>query len=727
MKKDVKVIVNGDTSRYERSMRNMRRVSETTSKKIQGHFTGIKSRVTGLMGKVTALTALLGAGTFTALIRDSFATIDTLAKTGDAIGMSTEALSTFQYAADLSGVSNMTLNSSLMRMSKRLGEATKGYGAAKRELAGLGLSAQDLIKLPLEQTFIVVAEKIKGLGTEAEKSAAAAAIFGREGIALVNMLNLGREGLIKAYKEAEKFGITISRIDAKQIEEANDAFVRARMAVRGAAWMMAVALAPSVRDVTLRFAEWVAQNRELIATRIPQFIDGVLNQINRVIGLFNKLPEGIVGTAGYGVIGRILFGGPKGMLYGVLFKIGMTIGNVIYEATHKTKTAMEELEQAKKDLLREIATRDPVFDKDKLELLRARLQTVKDRLKILREEKEKYNKEASKTVKDKLPTVTPQSWTPAGQTGVTPAAYYPGGAGNRNEDPYAAALPAWLLNPGLAGDIAQTGVESAKNIAKKVREAFVTTASEYEDAGLWEHQARERYDVMSRQYDAMEQLEQDRLENLIKTSTREGEILQEKYGAHEVMMWEHMARMADSETRLAEHVAMMEDLKTRTRQRGFDATQAIGRAAINWGGKLGEKIFLVMKGIEVAKATAAAFSASNLALANPPGPPFTIPLAAAVLATGLANAASIAAIAIGQTKTGSVSGGNIAYTSDIGMSPVVSAAETEKTGTLIINVYGDYIGEEGYLEMLAEKMSEAVEDKNVRLVASNAQYAEALS
>lgn len=51
----------------------------------------------------------------------------------------------------------------------------------------------------------------------------------------------------------------------------------------------------------------------------------------------------------------------------------------------------------------------------------------------------------------------------------------------------------------------------------------------------------------------------------------------------------------------------------------------------------------LQQGLQIAQASAAAFTAASLALANPPGPPATVPVAAAALAAGLANVAQIVA------------------------------------------------------------------------------------
>ncbi len=55
-------------------------------------------------------------------------------------------------------------------------------------------------------------------------------------------------------------------------------------------------------------------------------------------------------------------------------------------------------------------------------------------------------------------------------------------------------------------------------------------------------------------------------------------------------------------------------------------------------------VFRVTQGIRIAEAQISAIAAASAALANPPGPPFTVPMAAAAMAAGLANVAAIAAV-----------------------------------------------------------------------------------
>ena len=105
-------------------------------------------------------------------------------------------------------------------------------------------------------------------------------------------------------------------------------------------------------------------------------------------------------------------------------------------------------------------------------------------------------------------------------------------------------------------------------------------------------------------------------------------------------------------------------LRQATRNAELTAAVSIGNALVAFTGKKSKAIFLASRALSVALAVNSAKVASALALANPPGPPATIPLAKAVLISGLANAASIAA----QALTASTGGGSASIPS-VGANP----------------------------------------------------------
>ena len=85
------------------------------------------------------------------MIKSSLSATDALAKTASKIGTTTDALSKLHHASTLSGVSTDTMNMAMQRFTRRVSEASKGTGEAVGALRELGINANDIQRLPLDQ------------------------------------------------------------------------------------------------------------------------------------------------------------------------------------------------------------------------------------------------------------------------------------------------------------------------------------------------------------------------------------------------------------------------------------------------------------------------------------------------------------------------------------------------------------------------------------------------
>jgi len=178
---------------------------------------------------------------------------DQLAKTADKLGITTEALTSLQYAGELTGVSVQTTNMALQRMTRRLAEAAQGTGEAKGAIKELGLDAQKLAAMSPDQAFKALSESMKGVGSQSDKVRLAMKLFDSEGVSLVNTMALGADGLDKARAEAEALGITLSRVDAAKMEAANDAMYKAGQVGTAFGNRITTELAPIVNGLATEF------------------------------------------------------------------------------------------------------------------------------------------------------------------------------------------------------------------------------------------------------------------------------------------------------------------------------------------------------------------------------------------------------------------------------------------------------------------------------------------
>jgi len=215
---------------------------------------GAADRFRGTVIKAgAAITSMVGISRGISAIKEQFSALDDIAKLSARIGETTDEISRLQFAADLTGASNLA--GALDVMSKRLGEAERGGGAAVAALKKLNLPIKELLTLSPADQFKLIADRVSQLGTQAEKTGVAANIFSRSNLDLVNTLDLGRSGLEAMAEESDKFGNTVRQSDVPAIEAANDAMARFRATTTGLTREFAVGIAPALDDFSTALAE----------------------------------------------------------------------------------------------------------------------------------------------------------------------------------------------------------------------------------------------------------------------------------------------------------------------------------------------------------------------------------------------------------------------------------------------------------------------------------------
>ena len=204
----------------------------------------------------TALVGVAGVAGFGFLIKSSLNATDSLAKTASKIGTTTEALSALRYAADITGVATTTMDMALQRFTRRTAEAAKGTGEAKGAIRELGINAQQLNNMPLDQRMLVLADAFSNVQNESDRLRLAFKLFDSEGAALVNTLSLGREGLAELLGEAKALGVVMSSDAAQGVEDASDALTRLKAITKGLKDQFVAALAPAIESLTTEFTEF---------------------------------------------------------------------------------------------------------------------------------------------------------------------------------------------------------------------------------------------------------------------------------------------------------------------------------------------------------------------------------------------------------------------------------------------------------------------------------------
>lgn len=200
----------------------------------------------------------LGVGAFQGLTKmTEYA--DKIGKLADRLGISTDRLQQWRYAANQAGMSVEQFDSSFERFSKRAGEAKRNFGPALRafnELRINGKNAGGEWK-NTEQLFYEVADAIAGIEDPNRKAALAAQFFGREGVAMVNMLKNGAKGVREFEKKAKDLNLIINEKMIRSSEDFNDSLDTLKKTMSVNVSNAIGGLLPKLTDLSNGFTEWV--------------------------------------------------------------------------------------------------------------------------------------------------------------------------------------------------------------------------------------------------------------------------------------------------------------------------------------------------------------------------------------------------------------------------------------------------------------------------------------
>lgn len=223
------------------------------SRKTANHWSESVSKAANIAAKATVAAAVTSSGALALIYKEQAAVIDQTAKFADRIGISTEALTQFHHASELTGVGTKNLDMSLQRMTRRIAEAAQGSGEAAPALEQLGLDAQKLGEMTPDEQLHVLADAFTEVEDQSERVRLAFKLFDSEGVGMVNMLAGGSAGLREMANEADQLGITLSRIDAAKVEAANDSMYKIGAITSSMSKELTTQLAPIVEAVANEF------------------------------------------------------------------------------------------------------------------------------------------------------------------------------------------------------------------------------------------------------------------------------------------------------------------------------------------------------------------------------------------------------------------------------------------------------------------------------------------
>lgn len=142
-----------------------------------------------------------------------------LGEVAQQLGISTDALQTYQFAATQAGLSQDEMRSALQRLTRTLGEAKVGGDSAVRAFRAIGITGRELANLTTEQAMRRIADAVASIPDPTKRAALEVEFFGKAGQKLDTMLAGGSAAIDGLAASANQLGIVLS---AEQIQKADE-------------------------------------------------------------------------------------------------------------------------------------------------------------------------------------------------------------------------------------------------------------------------------------------------------------------------------------------------------------------------------------------------------------------------------------------------------------------------------------------------------------------------
>jgi hypothetical protein len=251
-----------ETSHFSKGMSNAR-------KDIHGFQGSVKS----LNSTMTTLKRF-GAGylSFQGLRSGFNSIIGSLEKMGDVydtaqkMNIGAASLKGFGYAAEQVGASAESVNNSIGKMSRTLGDAKGGSDKAIKAFTDLGISEKEISTLNTQQMVYRLSDALKAEGDESIRASKGAKILGRGVQESMGFWMQGSGEIRKYGDELSALNGGLTDADYALADMADDSIKKVGVAWEGLKSQLVIGLTPAILENTNNLIEWSKEGGNLAST-----------------------------------------------------------------------------------------------------------------------------------------------------------------------------------------------------------------------------------------------------------------------------------------------------------------------------------------------------------------------------------------------------------------------------------------------------------------------------
>jgi hypothetical protein len=252
--------------------------------KIDKAFTGlghsmkdIGREIFSVKGAFTALIGSIGIGSIVELGKQAVEAVGHLGEVADQIGVTTDTLQAFRYAATQVGVSQEEMDNGLQKLTKTIGLAATGNKTAIDSFNQFGIKILDASGKvrPTDDVIRDIADAIQKLPDPAQRAAAAVDFFGKAGQRIIPFLQDGAKGVDEFVQKAKGLGLVFDKETITRADDAADKLATLALVLKTDFQAALVELAPILSAVAGKLIEFSGAVNQLFQDAAPDDAKGL--------------------------------------------------------------------------------------------------------------------------------------------------------------------------------------------------------------------------------------------------------------------------------------------------------------------------------------------------------------------------------------------------------------------------------------------------------------------
>lgn len=247
------------------------------------------------------------------LVKGAIDSADAMRDLSIRVGVSTETLSAYGFAASQTGTDVDVLAKGLKVLAKNAADGLNPTNEYAKVFKALGIELTDAEgKLRnLGDLLPEIADRFSTMEDGTTKAALAQSLFGRAGLELTEFLNQGADGLKAFTERAAELGLVVDSETATAADDFNDTLGELKAISEGYALHLAKELLPDLQALASEFTNTATEGNKVkeMAEDTAQFLRGLATVAHIVSSAFELVGTGLATIAAQGVAVAKMLGG----------------------------------------------------------------------------------------------------------------------------------------------------------------------------------------------------------------------------------------------------------------------------------------------------------------------------------------------------------------------------------------------------------------------------------